>query len=201
MVRELHHRGLDLIKSFEGIEDGDPATVNLDPYLDPVDIWTIGWGHAIRDGRDFLRGSANRRRAFAMYPGGITRPQAEALLRADVMDTCRDVAGLVTCDLTDNQFAALVSFAYNCGCANLKQSTLLRRVNAKDFAGAAGEFPRWNKAGGRVLRGLTRRRMAEAALFQEPIGPGARRGPRPSAARRQARRAAKSGRHRPRSAR
>jgi len=168
MVRELHQQGLDLIKSFEGIEDGDPATVKLDPYLDPVGIWTIGWGHAIRDGAGFLRGPENRARAFALYPGGITREQAEALLRSDVMDTCRDVARLLAANVNDNQFAALVSFAYNCGCANLKQSTLLRKVNEEDFSGAAAEFPRWNKAGGRVLRGLTRRRVAEAELFQSP---------------------------------
>src|SRR5437868_5804272 len=84
-MRDINQAGLDLIKSFEGILDGDPSTTKLDPYLDPVGIWTIGWGHAIRVGNDFLRGAANRARARALYPGGLTMEQAEALLRADVL--------------------------------------------------------------------------------------------------------------------
>src|SRR5262245_53424249 len=105
MVREINSAGLELIKSFEGIPDGDPSTVNLDPYIDPVGIWTIGWGHAIRVGSDFLRGKENKARAFALYPGGLTIPQAEVLLRADLLTRCRDVSALVTRDLNDNQFA------------------------------------------------------------------------------------------------
>lgn len=165
-MREINTAGLDLIKSFEGIPDGDPTTVKLDPYLDPVGIWTIGWGHAIWVGNDFLRGAENRARARALYPGGITIAQAEDLLRADLMDTCRDVQSVVRVPLTDNQFAALVSFTFNLGTGNLRKSTLLRLVNAGDFAGAAGEFQKWNKAGGRVLKGLTLRRKAEADLFR-----------------------------------
>jgi len=165
MVREISQVGLDLIKSFEGIPDGDPSTVNLDPYLDPVGIWTIGWGHAIRVGNDFLRGKENRAKAFALYPGGLTLAQAEALLKADLLTRCRDVTAMLKREVNDNQFAALVSFAYNCGVANLKQSTLLRLVNAGDFAGASREFVKWNKSAGQVLAGLTRRRQAEADLF------------------------------------
>jgi lysozyme len=169
MVRDINQSGLDLIKSFEGIVDGDRSTVNLDPYLDPIGIWTIGWGHAIRDCNAFLKGRENRARAFALYPGGLTRQQAETLLKADVMDKCRDVQSLLTVRCNDNQFAALVSFAYNCGVTNLKKSTLLRLVNAGNFAGAAAEFVKWNKAGGKVLPGLTRRRTAEAELFMKPV--------------------------------
>ena len=169
MLRDINQAGFDLIRSFEGIPDGDPSTVNLDPYLDPIGIWTIGWGHAIRVGNDFLRGPVNRARAFALYPGGLTIAQAETLLRADLLIRCRDVAAALTREVNDNQFAALVSFAFNCGIANLKQSTLLRLVNAGDFAGAAREFPKWNKSGGQVLKGLTRRREAEAALFLQPV--------------------------------
>lgn len=165
-VRAINQVGLELIKSFEGIEDGDPLTVNIDPYLDPVGIWTIGWGHAISVGGRFLRGRENRKAARGLYPGGITLEQAEQLLRGDLLDTCRDVAALVKVPLTDNQFAALVSFGFNVGCGNLGRSTLLTKLNGKDYAGAAAQFARWNKAGGRVLAGLTRRRAAEAALFQ-----------------------------------
>jgi lysozyme len=168
MIREINQAGLDLVKSFEGLEDGNPTTVNLDPYLDPIGIWTIGWGHAIWVGTDFLRGATNKRQASALYPNGITRPQAEALLRADLLDTSRDVQTIVTRPVSDNQFAAMVCFAYNCGVGNLKKSTLLRLVNAGDDGGAAAEFGKWNKAGGKELPGLTKRRAAEAALFATP---------------------------------
>lgn len=169
-LRDMPDEGLELVKSFEGIPDGDPSTVNIDPYLDPVGIWTIGWGHAIADsaGR-WLRGPAARDQALAAYPGGITRAQAETLLRADLLDACRDVQRLVTVPLTDAQFGALVSFAFNLGAGSLMKSTLLKQLNAGDAAGAAEQFLVWDK--GRVdgvlkpLPGLTRRRRAERALF------------------------------------
>jgi lysozyme len=165
-MRDINSTGLELVKSFEGIPDGDPTTVKIDPYLDPVGIWTIGWGHAITLGGQFLRGKENRKAARDLYPGGITLEQAEQLLRADLLDTCRDVAALVKVPVTDNQFAALVSFAFNCGCGNLAKSTLLKKLNQRDYTGAAAEFPRWNKSNGKVLAGLTRRREAEAELFR-----------------------------------
>ncbi len=164
-MREINNKGLDLIKSFEGLADGDASTVNLDPYRDPADIWTIGWGHAIRLGDEYLRGGHNRAAARALYPGGITVRQAEQLLRGDLLDTCRDVESLVEVELTDNEFAALVSFTFNVGRGNLSRSTLLRKLNEYDYEGAAAQFHVWIKAGGRVLRGLVRRRAAEAALF------------------------------------
>lgn len=164
-MRDVNQAGLELIKKFEGIPDGDPTTVKIDPYLDPVGIWTIGWGHAIAVGSIFLRGRENRKTACDLYPGGLTMEQAEQLLRGDVMDTCRDVAALVEVPLTDNQFGALVSFTFNLGRGNLSKSTLLRKLNAGDYAGAAAEFHKWNKAGGKVLGGLVARRAAEAELF------------------------------------
>src|SRR5918994_5079094 len=103
-MRGINDAGLELIKSFEGIPDGDPTTVNIDPYLDPIGIWTIGWGHAISVGGKFLRGKEKRKAARDLYPGGITLEQAEQLLRGDLLDTCRDVAALVKAPLTDNQF-------------------------------------------------------------------------------------------------
>jgi lysozyme len=165
-MRDINKKGLDLIKSFEGIPDGDPSTVNLDPYLDPIGIWTIGWGHAIWVGNGYLRGPQNRQAARALYPGGLTMPQAELLLRADLLDTCRDVESLVEVDLTDNQFAALVSFTFNLGRGNFGKSTLLRKLNYGDYEGAAEQFHVWNRAGGKVMKGLVRRRAAEAELFE-----------------------------------
>lgn len=168
-LRDVPQEAIELIKSFEGIVDGDPRTVNLDAYLDPVGIWTIGWGHAVRFRGQFLRGAENRGIARALFPGGITRAQAEALLRGDLVDFASNVLALVKVPLADTQFGALVSFAFNVGVGALGQSTLLRKLNARDLAGAADQFLVWNK--GRKngvlveLPGLTRRRRAERALF------------------------------------
>ena len=169
-MRDINPAGLDRIKSFEGILDGNPSTVNLDPYVDPVGIYTIGWGHAIVWGNNFLRTSTPNAKAIArqLYPNGLTRAQAEELLRNDIRAHSIPIEGLIKVPVTDNQFAALVSFAFNLGVNNLRNSTLLRKVNARDYDGAALEFAKWNKAGGKVLKGLTRRREAEATLFRTP---------------------------------
>lgn len=164
-IRAINQQGTDLIKRFEGIVDGNKTTPNYDPYIDPVGIWTIGYGHAIRFQNAFLRGEAARARAAALYPSGLTTQEVEDLLRADLLNTCRDVASLVKVTISDNQFAALVSFAFNVGSTALKNSSLLKKLNAKDYAGAANEFAKWNKGGGKVLAGLTRRREAERQLF------------------------------------
>lgn len=168
-LRDVPQEAVELIKSFEGIVDGDPRTVNLDAYLDPLGIWTIGWGHALRFRGRFLRGGADRGLARALYPGGITRAQAEALLRGDLVEFAANVQALAKVPLSAAQFGALVSFAFNVGAAALARSTLLRLLNARDTAGAADQFLVWNK--GRrngvlvELPGLTRRRRAERAMF------------------------------------
>jgi len=165
-MRAVNSAGVSLVKRWEGCPDGDPSTVNLDPYPDPVGIWTIGWGHAIRDPRGkYVRDKTTAR---ALYPDGITIQQAEELLYADLLDAARDVAALVKVPVTDNQFAALTSFEFNLG--SLRTSTLLRKLNTGDYEGAAREFSRWVK--GRVndqlvtLPGLVSRRRAEQELFQ-----------------------------------
>lgn len=163
--RDISQSAVDLVKSFEGIPDGDPSTVNIDPYLDPVSIWTIGWGHAIRYGGRFLKGEADRPQMHALYPEGITKPQAEALLHADLIDTGRDISTLLVVPVNDNEFGALASFAFNLGVGNLRSSTLLKLLNSGDRAGAADQFLRWIRANGQVLPGLVKRRAAERALF------------------------------------
>ena len=168
-LRDMPQQGIDLIKAFEGIPDGDPSTVKLDPYLDPLDIWTIGWGHAVTNQGVMLRGGANRTLARSMFPGGITVAQAETLLRADLVSRTAEVMRLVKPALNDGQFAAVMSFVFNCGVANFAASTLLKLLNLRNTAGAADQFLLWNK--GRKngvlveLAGLTRRRSAERALF------------------------------------
>lgn len=138
-------RGVSLIKSFEGLR--------LLAYRDAVGVWTIGYG-------------ATRGVKAGM---SITKEQAERMLLNDVQRFEPEVARLVQVPLTGNQWDALVSFTYNLGAANLESSTLLRLLNRGDYPGAAGQFPRWNKAGGKVLPGLVRRRAAERVLFLEAV--------------------------------
>ena len=168
-LRDVPQEAIELIKSFEGIPDGDPATVNIDAYLCPAEVWTIGWGHAIVDGGTQLKGAANKARARALYPGGITRAQAETLLHADLIPRAASVASLVKLALNDGQFGALIALLFNIGAANFAASTLLRKLNLGDVIGAADQFLAWDKArvGGvlQPLAGLTRRRKAERALF------------------------------------
>lgn len=138
----INQRGLDLVKSFEGL--------SLRAYRDPVGIWTIGYGHTGPE----------------VGPGDvITRAQAEALLRKDLTRFETGVRSLVKVPLNSNQFSALVSFAFNVGTGALAQSTLLSRLNQRDYQGAANEFSRWVYGGGQVLPGLVRRREAEKQLF------------------------------------
>lgn len=139
---KISQKGLDLIKSFEGLE--------LKAYKDSVGVLTIGWGST---GSHVKQGMV------------ITKEQAEELLKQDVSRFEKGVTELVKAPLNQNQFDALVSFSFNLGLGNLKSSTLLRKLNSLDYSGAANEFTRWNKADGRVLNGLTRRREAEKKLF------------------------------------
>lgn len=138
--RKTSQRGIDLIKEFEGFSSY--------AYLCPANVWTIGYGHT----KGVKRGDK------------VTAPEAEQLLRDDLAYFEAKVAAL--CPVTtQSQYDALVSFCYNLGEGNLESSTLRKKHNAGDYAGAAKEFARWNKAGGKVLAGLTRRRAAEAALY------------------------------------
>ncbi|MBP6763480.1 MAG: lysozyme [Rubrivivax sp.] len=168
-LRDVPQAAIDLIKSFEGIPDGDPNTVNIDAYLCPAGVWTIGWGHALMDGGAQLKGAANKARARALYPGGITRAQAEALLAGDLIPRAASVSSLLKVPVDEGQFGALIALVFNIGAGNLQASTLLRKLNAGDVAGAAEQFLAWDKA--RVdgvlkpLAGLTRRRRAERAMF------------------------------------
>jgi lysozyme len=134
-------KGVSLIKSFEGLR--------LHSYQDSVGVWTIGYGAT----RGITAGMA------------ITNEQAERMLMNDIGRFEPEVERLVKVALDQRQWDALMSFTYNLGAANLGASTLLKLLNAGDYAGAAEQFPRWNKAGGQVLAGLTKRRTAERAMF------------------------------------
>jgi lysozyme len=114
---------------------------------------TIGWGHTNHLGRQFNMDAV------------WTQQECDAEFLSDMKVFEGHVHRLVTVPLTQLQFDALVSFAYNCGQGNLAKSTLLKKVNARDFAGAAQEFGKWVKAGGMTLKGLVRRRKYESRLF------------------------------------
>lgn len=139
----ISKNGIDLIKKFEGCR--------LTAYKCPSGVYTIGYGHTsgVKKGQR------------------ITQKQAEAYLREDVKKFENGVNKAVFVPLTQNQFDALVSFCFNCGLGAFKNSTLLKKLNAKDYAGAGKELLRWNKASGVVLDGLKRRRQAEKALFDK----------------------------------
>ena len=138
---------VDLIKRFEG--------VRLSPYLCPAGIPTCGIGATFYE--DGTR--------VTLRDAPITRERAEALLMWHVKTIYLPaVASLCPGADTPERIAALIDFAFNLGAGNLKASTLRRKVNAGDWEGARRELARWNKSGGRELRGLTLRRAAEAAL-------------------------------------
>ena len=134
-------KGLEMIKHFEGLE--------LNAYQCAAGVWTIGYGHT----KDVQQGMV------------ISEDTANEMLVEELNEYESYITGLVTVELNQNQFDAMVSWVYNLGVGNLKASTLLKVLNAGDYAGVPAQMMRWNKAGGKVLEGLTRRRQAEADLF------------------------------------
>ena len=157
---------VEFVKKFEGLHDGDLREVGLRPKQDPVGIWTIGYGHAQRDretGR-LLRGESDRNAAYR-DARKLTVEEALALLKQDLDEYATHVAALIAVPVTESEFGALVSFAFNVGISNFKGSTLLRLLNQGRHEQAAAEFPKWCRAGGRIMPGLVKRREAEKELF------------------------------------
>ena len=134
-------KGIELIKHFEGCE--------LEAYKCAAGVWTIGYGH--------IKGVTPE--------SVITQEQAEQMLVEELNEYEGYINDMVTADLNQDQFDAMVSWVYNLGGGNLKASTLLKTLNVGDYNGVPAQIMRWNKAGGKVLEGLTRRRQAEADLF------------------------------------
>lgn len=141
---KLSQRGIDLIKQFEGYSSKaypDPATGGAP--------WTIGYG------------TTN-----GVKPGMIiTAEQAEKMLRDDVAKFESGVSSLITAPTTQGQFDAMVSLAYNIGLGNFGKSTLLKKHNARCYTCAADQFRVWNRANGKVMNGLTKRRAAERQVY------------------------------------
>lgn len=138
--------GINLITSFEDLE--------LKAYLCPAGVWTIGFGTTVYpDGTKVKKGDT------------CTAEQAKAYFAYDLKRFENAVNSGLTVVINQNQFDALVSLTYNIGTGAFAGSTLLKLLNQKQYREAAAQFTRWNKAGGKELRGLTRRREAERDLF------------------------------------
>ena len=148
LSKSLGSKGDALIKDFESLK--------LTGYLPtPNDVPTIGWGSTNIFGRKPIIGET------------ITIEQAQVQFDLEIAEKANAVNDAVKVPLTQNQFDALVSFAYNVGIGALRSSTLLKLLNQSKYAEAADQFLRWDKQAGKVLKGLTRRRIAERELFLE----------------------------------
>jgi lysozyme len=181
MRNKINDNGMLLIKSFEGCRlksYPDPASPLATELRRPInarrpgwenlsgDPWTVGWGSTGID-------------TFAVGPDGKflpigpntswTQEQADKRKADDLQSFCISVSKMLKVEVNDNQFAALVSFAYNVGVGNLRTSSLLRLVNQRDFSAAANEFMRWTKAQKKELPGLVKRREVERRLFLTPV--------------------------------
>ena len=143
ILMKLGEKGTEILKYFEGCK--------LTAYQDSVGVWTIGYGHT-----------------KGVYDGmTITQDEAEQMLLTELEEYEGYIESMVTVPLTQNQFDALVVWIYNLGPTNFKNSTLLKELNAGNYNAAGQEITRWNKAGGKVLAGLVKRREAEAELFND----------------------------------
>lgn len=146
---QASNNGIELIKRFEGC--------SLTAYPDPGTggtPWTIGYGWTGNvDGKPIRPGMK------------IDQATADRLLRTGIVSYDQAVSKMLKLSVTQNQYDALVSLAYNIGTRALSTSTLMKKLNAGDYGGAADEFLRWNKSGGKVMPGLSNRRGAERALF------------------------------------
>jgi len=146
---KINNAGLELIKTFEGFSSS--------PYLDPIGIPTIGFGSIWNDD-----GSS-----VTMSQPDLNEAEAESYLRREVRHIEERIGRLIQSELTDNMFSSLCSFTYNIGTGALQRSTMRMKLNRGWYEAAAEEFPKWRKAGGRVLQGLVRRRIAERNLFED----------------------------------
>lgn len=144
---KINEEGVKLVIDFEGF--------NSKPYLDVVGVPTIGYGSTFyEDGK-----------RVTLLDNPIDKIRATALMTFELNQVAATISKYIKVSVTSNQFSALTSFAYNVGVGNFSKSTLLKKINSKDFIGAADQFLVWNKAGGKVFAGLTRRRVAERLLF------------------------------------
>jgi lysozyme len=139
---KISQEGIALIKKFEGCE--------LEAYKCPAGVWTIGYGHT----KDVKEGDR------------INKDEANYLLEEEMIEYEGYINDMVNVPLDQNQFDALTSWVYNLGSSNLMSSTMLTLLNEGKYDEVPQQIKRWNKAGGKVLDGLVKRREAEALLFE-----------------------------------
>ena len=125
------------------------------PYQDPIGLWTVGVGHLIGDGKKLPK----------EWNKEFTDEEVDNILCEDLERFEIGIQRLTKVSLTQSQFDALVSFSFNVGLGNFQSSTLRSKLNRGDYEGASNEFPKWRKAGGKILKGLVRRRADEKNLF------------------------------------
>lgn len=145
---KTNQAGINLIKEFEGFRSK--------AYKCPAGVWTIGYGHTSSAGKPMVKSGM-----------AVSATEAEAILKRDLAQYEGAVTKAIKVSLTPNQFSACVSLCYNIGGANFAKSSVARFCNKGQFKQAADAFALWNKANGKVLPGLVRRRAAEAALFSK----------------------------------
>jgi lysozyme len=144
---KINNLGIDLMHFFEGCK--------LEAYQCSAKVWTIGWGNTFYENGTLVRQGDK-----------ITQDRANSLFVFVANKFADEIKKLIKTNLSENQFSALVCFAYNVGTGNLAKSTLLKKVNVNpNDPSISNEFLRWNKAGGKELLGLTRRRTAESKLY------------------------------------
>jgi lysozyme len=139
---KISEEGISLIKRFEGCR--------LEAYKCSAEVLTIGYGHT----------------GGVKEDDTITQEEADKLLKADVFKFEKNVEDNVKVELNQSQFDALVAWTFNLGVGNLRSSTMLQKLNNEDYTSVPSEMKRWNKAGGKTLDGLIRRRKAESLLFE-----------------------------------
>jgi len=184
-----------LVSAWEGLPDGDPSTLNYDPYLDPVNIWTVGYGRALRDPATgkYLVGMKDRKKAYGLYPGGVTKATARTMLDDDLREEAGRVEPLTRPGASQAEFDALVSLNFNIGA--FSTSTLRKlHVNAVAPGGLPSDqeiralrdrvrdktlgtpktvreaFAAWSFGKGVFFGGLFCRRLAEFALYRGASG-------------------------------
>lgn len=140
---------INIIKRYEGLR--------LEAYKCPAGVWTVGYGSTQLNGKPVKQGDK------------LTLQQAEELLKKEADNFRIRIAPFIKVSVNENQLSALISLAFNIGVTAFKNSTLLRKLNGKDYFGAADQFLVWTKANGRELLGLKRRREEERALFLKKV--------------------------------
>jgi lysozyme len=173
-IMQPSEKCMAVIKHSESLHDGDLTQIGLQPKPCPAGIWTVGWGHALKDPKTgrFLRGEKDKAKAYALYPA-LTEEEAEAMLAEDLEVYAPNVTAIlerhdINCP-EQWQFDALVSFAYNCGLGALEKNgrpmSVLRDIKNGNPEAIKKAFGLWIKSEGKVMRGLVFRRKTEAHLY------------------------------------